>query len=98
MSSTDESILDEAKRITSGERRRDYDHPLGNHQRIADLWNAYLGVRKDPYAPISPLDAATMMVFLKVARAAHSPTRDTYVDIAGYARCCAIIAGYEKDQ
>ena len=88
--------MEEAHRITSGDRRRDYDHPTANHQRIADLWNAYLKLRKSPTQEISPLDAATMMILLKVARAAHTPTRDTYVDIAGYARCCAIISEYEK--
>jgi hypothetical protein len=92
----DESILAEAIRITSGDRRRDYDHPIPNHERIADLWNSYLKLRKHPDQDISPLDVATMMILLKVARAAHTPTRDTYVDIAGYARCCAIISGNEK--
>jgi Domain of unknown function (DUF6378) len=92
---TKESILEEAIRITTGDRRRDYDHALPNHQRIADLWNAYLNLRKDPKADISPLDVATMMILLKIARAAHSPTRDSYVDIAGYAKCCSQIQGYE---
>ena len=91
-----EGILEEAIRITSGDRRRDYDHPTPNHQRIADLWNAYLNLRKTPDADISALDVATMMILLKIARAAHTPTRDTYVDIAGYSRCCAIISEYEK--
>lgn len=90
-----ESILEEAVRITTGDRRRDYDHALPNHQRIADLWNAYLNLRKDPKADITPLDVATMMILLKVARAAHTPTRDSYVDIAGYAKCCSQILGYE---
>ena len=92
---TQESVLDEAVRITTGDRRRDYDHALPNHQRIGDLWNAYLNLRKDPKADISPLDAATMMILLKVARAAHTPTRDCFVDIAGYAKCCSQILGYE---
>jgi hypothetical protein len=91
-----EGILQEAIRITSGDRRRDYDHPTPNHQRIADLWNAYLNLRKTPNADISALDVATMMILLKIARAAHTPTRDTYVDIAGYSRCCAIISEHEK--
>lgn len=98
MTSINESILDEAKRITSGDRRRDYDHPLRNHQRIADLWNAYLKLRKNPESPISPRDAATMMILVKIARAAHTPTRDSFVDIAGYARIISIIEGYEPEE
>lgn len=90
-----ESILEEAMRITSGDRQRDYDHPLRNHERISDLWNAYLKCRATPESPISPLDAAIMMILLKIARCCKTPTRDCFVDIAGYARCGARIIGFE---
>lgn len=89
------SILETAMEVTSGERRRDYDHAIPNHERIAKLWNAYLDSRKYPEAAISGLDVATMMILLKIARACHTPTRDTYVDIAGYAKCCSQIQGFE---
>lgn len=90
------SILEEALEVTSGDRRRDYDSALPNHERIARLWNAYLDCRaKGDAEPISALDAAHMMILLKIARACKTPTRDTYVDIAGYARCAAEISGLE---
>lgn len=89
------SILDTAKEITAGARRRDYDAALPNHERIARLWNSYLESRAEPQASVSALDAAHMMILLKLARACKTPTRDTYVDIAGYARCAAEIAGFE---
>lgn len=92
------SILDTAREITSGARRRDYDAALPNHERIADLWNAYLQSRSEPTSPVTPLDAAHMMILLKLARACKTPTRDTYVDIAGYARCAAEIAGFEENE
>jgi hypothetical protein len=92
---TPESILEEAARVTSGDRRRDYDHATPNHARIANLWNSYLISRADRVAMISPLDVATMMILLKIARACHTPTRDSYVDIAGYAKCCSQIQGFE---
>lgn len=82
-----ETVLDEAARITSGPRQRDYDHPSPNHQRIACLWNAYLFIRKEPEGEISPADVATMMILLKIARNVFTPTRDNLVDICGYARC-----------
>jgi hypothetical protein len=91
------SILEEAINVTSGARRRDYDSATPNHQRIADFWNTYMKSRKDPGAEISALDVATMMILLKVARASFTPTRDTYVDIAGYARCCSQISGFEQE-
>ncbi len=90
-----ESILEEAIRVTSGDRRRDYDAATPNHERIARLWNAFLTSRKDSSTLLSPLDVATMMILLKIARAAYTPTRDSYVDIAGYAKCCAQIQGFE---
>jgi hypothetical protein len=91
----DETILEEAVRITSGDRRRDYDHARPNHERIAKLWNAWLDVRKAPDSPISAKDAAIMMILLKLGRYAYTPRRDSVVDIAGYARCLAQIDGFE---
>jgi hypothetical protein len=92
----DESILAEALRITSGDRRKDYDHPTPNHERIAALWNAFLSIRKKPNSPISASEVAWMMALLKIARDAYTPKRDNYVDAAGYIRCAAIIEGYEE--
>lgn len=90
------SILDEAKELTSGDHRRDYDAATPNHERIAGAWNWYLQARRDPFAPVSALDVAHMMMLLKLARSCHTPKRDNYVDIAGYARCGAEIAGFEE--
>ena len=90
------SVLEEAIAVTSGPRRRDYDRAEPNHERIARFWNAYIQSRKtDVGAPLSALDVAHLMILLKMARAVYTPTRDSYVDIAGYARCCAQIAGFE---
>jgi predicted ATP-dependent serine protease len=46
---------------------------------------------------LSALDVAHLMILLKIARAVYTPTRDSYVDIAGYARCAAQIAGFEEE-
>jgi hypothetical protein len=94
----EESVLHTAINVTSGDRRRDYDKATPNHARIARHWNAYIQSRKDPNAELTPLDVAHLMVLLKIARAVYTPTRDTYVDIAGYARCCAQIAGFEEQK
>jgi len=88
------SILSEALECTSGDRRRDYDHALPNHQRIAGYWNAHLksvGIE----GVLTPADVALMMILLKVARQARTPKRDNLVDIAGYARCVAQIEEME---
>jgi hypothetical protein len=94
--SSNSSILEEALSVTSGPRRRDYDRAEPNHERIARLFNAYIQCRKEPTAELSALDVAHLMVLLKLARAVFTPTRDSYVDIAGYARCAAEIAGFEE--
>lgn len=91
------NILDKAKEITSGERRRDYDTATPNHRRIAILWNAYDQIKATPGAPDSPLDVVFKMILLKIARAMKTPTPDTFVDVAGYSRCGAQIAGFEKE-
>ena len=83
--------------MTTGDRRRDYDKATPNHERIARIWNAYIQSRKDPNAELTALDVAHLMILLKIARAVYTPTRDSYVDIAGYARCSAQIAGFETE-
>lgn len=85
-----ETILEEAARLTSGPRQRDYDHPLPNHERIATLWNAYLRIRPatvETYHELSAEDVAWMMILLKAARDVYTPKRDNLVDVCGYARC-----------
>lgn len=90
-------ILQTAIQITSGDRRRDYDSATPNHERIAGAWNWYIRSRKHSNDGISALDVSNMMILLKLARACYTPTRDTFVDIAGYARCSAQISGFEKE-
>lgn len=87
MSEAQENILQEADRITSGARQRDYDHPLPNHERIAAFWRAHLKGKYGIEVPLTPEDVAWMMIYLKAARDMHTPRRDNLVDTAGYARC-----------
>lgn len=90
-----ESILDEAKRLTSRDRQKNYGHPADNFRRIVDLWNSYLMNRKYPEDPISIEDVAWMMVLLKIARDLNKPTRDNLVDALGYTRTLAMIREIE---
>ena len=76
-------LLEEAAKITNGERQEHYGTPEDNFARIAALWNAYLG---KPYLAVQ--DVAAMMILLKTARIASDPKHlDSWVDIAGYASC-----------
>lgn len=75
----DESILGEAKRLTVGDRQKDYGHPRDNFEHIAGLWRAHF--KWD----VSARDVAAAMRLVKEARQKHSPKRDNLIDIAGYA-------------
>ncbi len=85
-----EHILVEAERIIHGQRRADYGSAEKSFQRISDLWE-----------PIHNSDltgaekVGLCMIQLKVARYCNSRSRDSLVDIAGYAGCLAQIRGWE---
>ena len=63
------------------------------HKKIAEFWNVYLKIRKEPESAISPVDVANMMILLKLARHTETPKKDNYTDIAGYAYCASEILG-----
>lgn len=92
---TSESVLDEAKRITSGDRQDDYGHPIDDFSRVACCWTALLAHKLRPGAHITIHDVPICMIAVKLARQAHGHKRDNLVDIAGYARTAAIVAGDE---
>jgi hypothetical protein len=79
-----ESILFEAERITNGQRQKDYGDALTNHERIAGLWNAWFRGRRET-GDLTAEEIAALMVLMKIARLQASGTRDSLVDIAGYA-------------
>lgn len=86
-----EYTLDEARRAVCTDRNKQYGEPEKSFEAIADLWSAYLAQRGEfgVMPPLSPTDAATMLILFKVARGvtAKTPKPDTFADIAGYAAC-----------
>ena len=82
-----ESILEEAQRITSGGRQTDYGHALDDYTRTAELWTALLRHKLKPGESVEWGDAIRCMVAVKLSRDVHRMTRDNMVDAAGYARC-----------
>lgn len=74
------TILDDAAEVTSGDRRTYYGHPADNHGRTAAFWSTYLGI------PINAEQVCYMNMLQKISRSMCSTTRDTLVDIAGFAR------------
>lgn len=65
------TVLEEAQKIISGQRREDYGSPLESFTRIADLWGVVLGTE------VTPEQVALCMIQLKVARAMNGMQRDS---------------------
>lgn len=77
---SEESILKEAERLTHGERMKDYGTPRENLGRIARMWEVIFGT------PVTTDKVATAMIAVKVCRTLENPEkRDSWTDIAGYA-------------
>jgi hypothetical protein len=73
-------ILEEALRLTGGDRNQQYGSPVENHQHIADIFNAITG------RDLTAAEVATVHIATKLARMKTSPTKaDNYVDLAAYA-------------
>jgi len=81
-------ILATASEYVTIDRATTHGDAEDNFRRIAELWNAYLGVDD-----ITSIDVAVMLALLKVARIRSNPTHaDNWIDIAGYAACGGEIA------
>lgn len=86
-----ETILEEAARVVSDDRGHHYGPPHVNHARTAKLWSAYLGHE------ITAEQVCMLNILQKIGRSMHQITRDTLVDIAGYARNVEMIADATRD-
>lgn len=75
-----ESVLQEAERIVNGARADSYGHPADHSSVVADLWRAAFGWEADAYR------VNLAMALFKIARADVGRSRDSLVDVCGYAR------------
>lgn len=78
-----ETILEEAARITDRDRAEAYGDAREHAERFAAIAAAATGLH------ILPEHFPVLLISLKLARAGQAPEcwhRDSYVDIAGYAR------------
>jgi len=90
-----ESVLDEAKQITGGVRHDDYGHPRDDFDKTARMWTGVLADKLRDGAEVTAMDIPLCMIAVKLARQVHRHKRDNLVDIAGYARTAAMVAGDE---
>lgn len=85
----EEDVLEEALRITKGDRQNQYGPPEQDFARTAALWSALFADKLS--RPFEARDVAMAMICLKLSRETHMRKRDSAVDIAGYARLLHIV-------
>jgi len=92
-------ILEQAKKLVSGDRHDKHGDKIVNHENIARLWSGYLQNKTQLKINLLPEDVANLMILLKVARSqAGQHNVDDYVDTCGYASIAGEIAEKRKDQ
>jgi hypothetical protein len=82
--------LEEAARLIAGARDDDYGSPTKNFATIADFLTTRFSDKLVPGETFTAAEVADIMILVKIARNVKRPSRDNWVDIAGYAGC-----GYE---
>ncbi len=82
-----ESVLEEANRLISGDRREEYGSVKESFEAVARGWTDIIG------SPVTATQVALCMVWLKVMRETVKDKRDNWVDIAGYAGLGGILNG-----
>ena len=89
---TRKEVLEQAEKCVNGSREEDYGSPEHNFDRIAKMWNAYLGDNI-----VDAHDVAMMLSLLKIARARSGRKMDNYIDLAGYAACAGEIVAHKQN-
>lgn len=87
---TTTATADGPKRLEES-RAKDYGDPEGCHDAIAQCWAAYLD-RK--VSSMDKVDVALMMCLVKIVRAAHGRTKDSFDDAEVYLRFARRFAGH----
>lgn len=82
-------VLEEAIRLTTGDRNRSYGSPTQNFQNTADVWTVQFAHLLRDGVRFTASHVAQAMVGLKLVRMIAGAKRDNWVDIAGYAGCGA---------
>lgn len=79
----EESVLEEAVRLTGGERNKSYGDPADDYAATVGAFNAI--TRRTGDRALSPSEGALLMCCVKLSREGHAPKRDNRTDLAGYA-------------
>lgn len=74
-----QSVLAEAEQLINGPRRDSYGDARDSFERVASMWSVILK------RSVTAHEVALCMIALKLCREANKHSRDSLVDIAGYA-------------
>jgi len=78
-------ILDQTKKLLSGDRQLKHGDKVINHENISRLWTGYIQNKTKLNIVILPEDVAYMMALLKIARTQEGQVNeDDDVDGCGY--------------
>lgn len=96
---TREEILNMAMTCVTKDRNATHGNPEDNFSTIAAYWTNYFHSMGETSIAFDAVDVAAMMMMVKLARIATSPSHsDHWVDIAGYAACGGEIATLQKSE
>jgi hypothetical protein len=80
------AALKDVESCVCKDRQNSYGDAEDNFRNIASIANVILAKRLS--SPLDEIDVANLMIAVKLARAATTPSyRDNQIDIAGYAVC-----------
>lgn len=99
---TRKDILDSALKCVNGDRDQQYGSPEDSFRTIAEFWDSYISSRYPEFRMrgmcIDPVDVASMLALLKVARISGGQAKDdNWIDLAGYAACGGEIQSTDND-
>ena len=86
---TAQHTLQTAAEAVGGPRNADYGNPTDDFRTQAEMFSSYLSRTNGQSVVVSASDIAALMVLVKIARQAHRPKADNWIDMAGYAACGA---------
>lgn len=93
-----EDILEEALRITGGDRQNQYGPADQDFRRTAEMWSGLFRDMLKEGVSFEPYHIAQAMILLKMSRQLHQRKRDNWVDTAGYARCGQVCDQAEQER
>jgi len=96
-SSVRERVIDEAKKLITGDRNRSYGSPTQNFRNTADLWTVQFRHKLKDGESFSSSDVASAMIHLKQARRIAGDKEDNWTDTIGYAACGAECDAEDSD-